>query len=390
MRPCFAPWDYPSWRQTLANLIERWQAKLANLREAGRLRTLRIAKGADFSSNDYLSYAATPWPATSRDGTALARGGSASRLLRGHHAIWDEVESALAMWHGAEAALVFTSGYAANQGLLTTLIQPDDFVASDSLNHASIIDGLRLAGSRRFVYQHCDLEDLDRGLRAAPAQAERFIVTESLFSMDGDVAPLADIVSVAERHGAHVVVDEAHATGCFGALGSGLVNQLGLRERVLATMHTGGKALGVHGAYVCGPELMKQMLVNQCRHFLFTTALPPVVGSWWLDAITRVRDDDANRTKLHAATSLFRRTLASRGVQAAGSHYIVPVVLGDDKRAVEAAACLQSVGLDIRAIRPPTVPEGSSRLRIAIHANHDDALIVRAASQVAEAIACTA
>src|SRR5262249_37524850 len=222
------------------------------------------------TSNDYLGYGAAR---ASSAGPGLPRSGMGSRLLRGHHPIWEEVEAALAGWHGAEAALMMTSGYAANEGLLATVIEPHDWVASDQLNHASIIDGLRLAGAERFVFRHQDLDHLEAGLRAASrggtGQRERFVVTESLFGMDGGMTPLGPLVQLAERHGAHVIVDEAHSTGCFGPAGSGCVDAAGLRGRVLATVHTGGKALGVCGAYVCGSARLRELLINRCRHFIF-------------------------------------------------------------------------------------------------------------------------
>lgn len=372
------------------SLEHRWQSALDHLRAAGRYRRLTPPCGVDFSSNDYLGYAplsgertfsprlrtrergaggegvdpaATPTPSE-------ARSGCASRLLRGHHAIWDEVESELAAWHGADAALIFTSGYVANEGLLATLIEPEDWVASDEGNHASIIDGLRLSRADKFVYRHNDLDHLEHGLRDVPRAGQRFIITESLFGMAGDRAPLIEIVELAERHGARLIVDEAHATGCFGPRGSGLVDQLGLRQRVLATMHTGGKALGVMGGYVCGSRLLRDYLVNRCRHLIFTTALAPIVGTWWLDALQRALSDESGRARLHDNAACFRRTLHGAGVESPGDDYIVPIVLGDDGRAVAAASSLQAAGFDVRAIRPPTVPVGTARLRISIHADH--------------------
>jgi len=367
------------------NLTQRWLAQLESLRAQGRLRTLQSGTGVDFASNDYLGYARRrlkpPIP-------ELSPSGAASRLLRGHHPIWDEVEAALARWHGAEATLVLTSGYTANQGLLATAIEPNDWVASDALNHASIVDGLKLAKATRYVYRHLDLNDLEANLRQAAMNrrpdAALFIVTESLFSMDGDVAPLPALVDMAQRYGAHLLVDEAHATGCFGSKGSGLVDSLGLRSGVLATVHTGGKALGVPGAYICCSALLKQVLVNRCRHFIFTTAFTPLIGAWWLDAVERVQADATGRQRLHDNARLFRDELRRHGIQTPGEHYVVPVVLGDDSRAVRGAARLQNAGFDMPAIRPPTVPEGTARLRISIHADHDPETLRRAAAAVAE------
>jgi 8-amino-7-oxononanoate synthase len=311
--------------------------------------------------------------------------------LSGHHPIWDEVETALARWHGAEAALMFTSGYAANEGLLATAVEPRDWVASDQFNHASIIDGLRLSKAERFVYRHQDLNHLEDGLRAAAAARaggrQLFVVTEALFSMDGDRGPLTLLADLVARHDAYLIVDEAHSTGCFGPAGAGLVADAGLRGRVLATVHTGGKALGVPGAYVCGSARLKELLVNRCRHLVFTTALPPAVGAWWREAVRRVQADDAGRSALHRAAAAFRADLAVHGVTAGGADYIVPVVLGEDAIAVRAAARLREEGFDIRAMRPPSVPAGTARLRIAVHADHEPETLAAAAEAVARAVA---
>jgi 8-amino-7-oxononanoate synthase len=181
-------------------------------------------------------------------------------------------------------------------------------------------------------------------------------------------------------------VDEAHSTGCFGTKGSGLADMLGLRASTLATVHTGGKALGVPGAYVCCSLLLKELLINRCRPLIFTTALPPLIGAWWLEAIKRVQADSAGRKCLHQNSQLFRLGLLEQGVDTAGENYIVPVIVGDDVRAVGAAAKLQEQGFDIRAIRPPTVPEGTARLRISIHADHDADMLQRVAAAVLEAV----
>lgn len=345
------------------SLESRWNQQLHALKAQGRLRQLRVPHGLDFSSNDYLGYGQLALG----EASTLSRSGCASRLLRGHHPLWEEVETQLARWHQAEAALVFNSGYVANEGLLSTILEDGDWVASDQFNHASIIDGLRLTRAERFIFRHNDLPHLEEGLRQA-GDRQKFIVTESLFGMEGDLAPLAEMVSLAEKYQARVIVDEAHATGCFGPAGSGLVDALGLRKRVLATVHTGGKALGVTGAYVVGSWLLRDILVNRCRHQIFTTALPPQVAQWWLEMLPRVQADEASRRRLHDNASFFRDLL--RGMELRGGHFIVPLVLGDDTRAVTAAERLQSAGFDIRAIRPPTVPAGTSRLRISIHADH--------------------
>ncbi|MGF1579545.1 MAG: aminotransferase class I/II-fold pyridoxal phosphate-dependent enzyme [Gemmataceae bacterium] len=358
------------------SLSDRWANNLEGLRERGRYRTLVVSSGIDFTSNDYLGYAGgraflfekvTPASDVSFSGTA-------SRLLRGHHPIWEKVEAELARWHGAETALVMTSGYAANEGLLSTIVEPQDWVASDEYNHASIIDGLRLAKAQKYIFRHNDLDHLEDGLREAirsgSSTRERFIVTESLFSMEGDSAPLREISELAERYDANLVVDEAHATGCFGQNGSGLVDALGLRSKVLATVHTGGKALAVSGAYVCGSSQLKALLVNKCRHFIFTTALPPQVGVRWLETLPIVESDEEGRERLHSNARTVRKLVDAFGLETIGDHYVVPIVVGEDRRAVGLSSRFQQLGVDLRAIRPPTVPQGTARLRISVHADH--------------------
>lgn len=356
-------------------LQARFREHLSQLSAAGRLRTLRAPVGRDFSSNDVLGFGA--------ENPSIAATGS--RLLRGHREAWDSLEHTLAGWHRAQAALVFTSGCAANEGLLSTLVAPSDYVLSDALNHASLIDGLRLARAERFIYRHCDLLHLAEGLAAAKGRAT-FIVTESLFGMDGDIAPLADLVELAEAYGAVVIVDEAHATGIFGPQGSGLVDALGLREEVLATIHTGGKALGVPGAYVATSELVRDVLVNRCRSFIYTTALPPIAAQWWQTSVRRVREEPLARERVQTLARDFRALLTERAVPHIGESYIVGIPLGADARAVAVAEELQREGFDVRAIRPPTVPEGTARLRISVHADHTPALLDDLASALARAL----
>ena len=384
------------------SLTDRWDRTFAQLHEQGRFRTLRAPAGIDFASNDYLGYTggrAIPMPAPT-----LPTSGAASRLLRGHHPIWEEVETRLAQWHGAEAALVFTSGYAANEGLLSTVIGPRDWVASDRLNHACIGDGLRLAGVKPFKFKHNDLNHLEEGLGEAVANRkpdqELFIVTETLFSMDGDFAPMNGIIELANRYHAKVLLDCAHSTGCFdhpdNTQRAGGVSPLHIhqtqgadapRSPVLATMHTGGKALGVPGAYVVGSQKLKDWLVNRCRHFIFTTALPPAVGEWWLAMLDRIPGDLEGREILHNNALHFRERLNDHGINSIGESYIVPILLGDDAKAVSAAERLQSMGFDVRAVRPPTVPEGTARLRISIHADHTFEQLDALASAIREVLA---
>lgn len=364
----------------MTGLFQRWSSSLGSLRAQGRYRSFALPQGIDLTSNDYLGYAGRASAREVEPRThELPRSGTASRLLRGHHPVWEEVEDALAAWHGCESVLMMNSGYAANEGLLSTLCEPGDWVATDALNHACIIDGLRLAKCRRFVFRHNDLNHLEEGLNTESAKRseghELFIVIESLFSMDGDLAPLKEIVELAERYGAHLIVDEAHSTGCYQSRGTGLVDAAGVRSRVLASIHTGGKALGVPGAYIAGSKLLREYLINRCRHLIFTTAMPPACGAWWLEMLPKVQADADGRRRLHENAKLLHDELANYGIAALGESYIVPIVLGDDAVAVAAALALQLQGYDIRAIRPPSVPPGTARLRLSVHADHDSDML---------------
>ena len=376
------------------DLYGRWFDALDSLRKLDRFRSFRLPMGHDFTSNDYLGYgngrlSGEAGPAMSH----LPRTGMASRLLRGHHQVWDEVETRLAEWHGAESALMMTSGYAANEGLIATICEPGDWVAYDELSHACIAEGMRLAKCRRYSYRHNDLADLEAGLVADAAKAvpgrNRFVVTESVFSMDGDRAPLREIASLCERYGAHLIVDEAHSTGCYGESGSGCVDEAGIRPNVLASVHTGGKALGVAGAYIAGSRLLRDYLINRCRHLIFTTALPAECGRWWLEMLPKVASDSDGRERLHENTRRFRSALIAAGISPLGTEFVVPVVLGDDGPAVAAANRLQAAGFDVRAIRPPSVAPGTSRLRISVHADHPPELLDALADASTNAIRAT-
>ncbi|HLN85039.1 MAG TPA: 8-amino-7-oxononanoate synthase, partial [Candidatus Limnocylindrales bacterium] len=265
------------------------EKELQRLKDDGLYRRLRRVEGAqdatlildgrdviNFSSNNYLGIANHPaLAAAARE--AIDRygcGSGASRLISGNMTLHEELEAKLAEFKGTEAALVFNSGFQANTGILSTLVGEGDVIFSDALNHASIIDGCRLSRAKTEVYRHCDLGQLEQQLKWAPSGARKLIVTETVFSMDGDEAPLAGIVELAEKYNAMVMVDEAHATGIFGANGAGVVAQLKLGERVLVQMGTLGKALGGFGAYVAGSRALRDLLINRCRSFIFTTALP--------------------------------------------------------------------------------------------------------------------
>ena len=279
-------------------------------------------------------------------------------------------EEEFARFAGTEAALYFASGYAANVGLLTSLLQKDDLVFSDAHNHASLIDGIRLSGARKIIYPHLDLDALETALRARSRESVRkIIIIETVFSMDGNVAPLAALLELCERYGAALIVDEAHATGVHGPGGRGILAQSGDPGRVLAATYTCGKALASAGAFVCGSSILKEHLINNARTFLFTTAMPPYMAAQIRAALQIMQSMDEQREQLLNRSRQLVTGLQKMSYHTAGScTQIVPVLLGSNHQAIAAAAFLQDLGFAVRAIRPPTVPEGSARLRFSVTA----------------------
>jgi 8-amino-7-oxononanoate synthase len=364
------------------DFLHRLQADLDELRSRAQLRQLEVVPEINFCSNDYLGLSADP---RLRDAltAALAGGGrvssTGSRLLSGHARVWDELEGELAQLAGVEAALYFNSGYAANTGLFGSLLKPDDIVFSDSANHASIIDGIRLSGARKIIFDHLDLNVLEDELRcSATVHGQRFIVAESVFSMNGDRAPIPALLDLAERYGAELIVDEAHATGVIGPQGRGLVAENGATGRVLAIVHTCGKALASVGAFVLCSEVLKQYLINHARPFIFSTALPPYVAAQTRAAVAIASAADAERAHLQQLATHLRARLGEHGFDTARSDsQIVPVLLGENERAMAIAARLCEDGFAVRAIRPPTVPPGTARLRLSLTVKHTPEMLDR-------------
>jgi 8-amino-7-oxononanoate synthase len=327
----------------------------------------------NFSSNNYLGLANHPslCKAAKEAIDRYGCGSGASRLISGNMTLHEELESKIAELKGTEAALVFNSGFQANTGILSTLVGEGDVVLSDALNHASIIDGCRLSRAKVVVYGHCDIDQLERSLRDAPSNARKLIVTESLFSMDGDEAPLADIVNLAEKHGAMVMVDEAHATGVYEPSGAGLVAKLGLGDRVPIQMGTLGKALGGFGAYVAGSKALRELLINRCRSFIFTTSLPPAVMAMGMAAIDLVMREPERRQALWNNCEGLRAGLKELGYSLGGSQsQILPLMVGDATACMRLSEKLLDGRIFAQGIRPPTVPAGTSRLRITLMATH--------------------
>jgi 8-amino-7-oxononanoate synthase len=353
------------------SLLAELEAGLRELESRSQRRTLVEISGVNLCSNDYLGLADNPTlkqTVVEAIVKAARIGGTGSRLLSGHAAIWNELEEEFAAFAGSKAALYFGSGYAANIGLLTSLANKNDVIFSDALNHASIIDGIRLSGARKVIYPHRDLNALESSLKENQSvPGRKLIVTETVFSMDGDVAPLDAIVALAEKHGASVIVDEAHATAVHGPGGRGIAPQLLADGRVLAAMHTCGKALASAGAFVCGPAVLREHLINHARTFIFSTAMPPYMAEQIRAALRLAAGMDKERAELLSRSRNFAKSLQHDGWETlATTTQIVPAVIGANDAAVAAAKFLQRAGFAVRAIRPPTVPPGTARLRFSV------------------------
>jgi 8-amino-7-oxononanoate synthase len=377
-------------------------AELDKLGEAGlrrSLETLATAQGpvvevggrrlVNLCSNDYLGLAGDPRVRQAAAEAALAHGAGAgaSRLVAGDLAIHGRLEAALAALHHAPAALLFNSGYHANAGVPAVLVGRGDAIFSDVLNHASIVDGALLSRAELVRYRHLDVGELD-GLLAASAARRKLVITDAVFSMDGDAAPLADLADLCERHRAMLYVDEAHAVGVLGPTGAGLAEAAGVEDRVDVSMGTLGKGLGAFGAYVAGEDRLRELLLSRARSFVFTTALPPAACGAALAALRIVREEPGRRERLHALCARLKAGLIARGFDvAAVVSPIFPVVLGSEARALAAAAALRERGFFVRAIRPPTVPRGTSRLRVALSAGHEPAQVDAFLGALDEALA---
>ncbi|MGE5281194.1 MAG: 8-amino-7-oxononanoate synthase [Chloroflexota bacterium] len=374
--------------------------RLEELRDSGLHRRLRLVEGPQgprvtldggpvllLCSNDYLGLAGHPRvrAATAEAAMRWGAGAGASRLIAGNMQPHRALEERLAAFKGYEAALLFGSGYLANVGTISALAGRGEVVFSDALNHASIIDGCRLSRAETFVYRHGDVEHLAWGLRETGGRAA-LIVSDGLFSMDGDVAPLPELLELARRHGCRLMVDEAHATGALGPGGRGSVAAAGLSGEVDVVIGTLGKALGSYGAYVCAGRELTDYLLNTARTFVFSTALPPptVAAAQAALELLEERPDRVERLAGNAAT--LRRALAAEGLPVGDSaNQIVPVAVGEATRAMKLCERALERGVFAQGIRPPTVPPGSSRLRFTVMATHRAEELEHAAKQVGTA-----
>ena len=381
------------WDESLAEALAEREAQ-------GLLRHVRAFRGVgpkvtspegrellNLSSNDYLGLAGHPALAEAAARAARDRGvgSTASRLIVGGDPALDALEDRLADHKGTEAALVLGSGFLANSGVIPALVGRGDAIFSDRLNHASIVDGCRLSRAEIHRYRHRDVDHLESLLRSSNA-ARKLIVTDTVFSMDGDVAPLEEIVEVRERYGAALMVDDAHGAGVFGPHGEGFAHEAGVADAVDLHLGTFSKAFGVYGAYVAAQATWIRYLENVCRSFVYSTALPPPVVGAVDAALTLVREADDARAALRAKADRFRARIGELGFDTCGSTtQIVPAVVGEAERALVFARELEERGVLAVAIRPPTVPAGTARLRFSLMATHEDGDLERALDAVAEA-----
>ena len=365
--------------------------ELDALRDRNRYRVLPDAGGRDgrflsiggrqllnLSSNDYLGLGSdrdllSGWLSSLKSDAGDDRSAftsSSSRLLTGNHPLYGELESTIAAAYGSESALVFNSGYHANTGILPALSRRHDLILCDRLNHASIIDGIRISEAQYRRYRHADFDHLEELLaESAGRYRQVFIVTESVFSMDGDLADLRRLVDLKRRYGAILIVDEAHGAGVYGARGLGLAEAQGVIGDVDILIGTFGKAFASAGAYGVMRGLFREYLVNTMRTLIFTTALPPVVLGWSLLTFRRQLGMQPERQHLLGLASRLRSSLREAGYEVPGESHIVPVVLGEDRKAVGMAAALRDAGFHALPVRPPTVPENSARLRFSLRAD---------------------
>jgi 8-amino-7-oxononanoate synthase len=357
-----------------------FEADLRKLSDLGRLRSLRGRSGIDFISNDYLGLAESA-ELRQAAADAVARGvpvgSGGSRLLRGNHPEHEALETEAAAYFGAETALYFGGGYVANFAIFSTLPQTGDLVVYDELIHASVHEGVRRGRAEVVSVPHNDIDAFDSAVvrwRKAGGKGRPWLSVESLYSMDGDSPDLVGLLAVADRHEAVLVIDEAHATGVLGPQGRGLAAEFEGRENVI-TLHTCGKALGTVGGFVLAPKVIRDFLVNRSRPFIFATAPSPLTAAITRAALELSRSKPERRERLAALVRFAGHELRRRcQIEPSGSH-IIPIIIGADQAAVAMAAALQRKGYDIRAIRPPTVPEGTARLRLALTLNVDETTV---------------
>jgi 8-amino-7-oxononanoate synthase len=379
--------------------LDYLKEELSELSRIGRRRFLRwiedlkgveaIIEGREvvlFCSNDYLGISRSErfkqvvlellerWGA----------GAPSSRSIAGSFLIHKELEEELSEFKGTERALLFSTGYMANLGILTSLVGEGDLILSDQFNHASIIDGARLSRAEIWVYRHRDMNHLEELLKRS-GHRRRLIVSDGVFSMEGDIAPLKDLKELSDRYGAILVIDDAHGTGVLGNEGRGIAEHFGLLGQIDVQMGTLGKALGIMGAFVAGEAVLVEYLLNRARTFMYTTSLPPLIVGMVKEALRIMKEEPWRREKLWENTRLFREGAKRLGFKVLGETPIVPIVIGDDHLTMRLSAALFELGIYVQGIRPPTVPPGTSRLRFSISALHTEEHIEKALFALEEA-----
>lgn len=368
-----------------AALYAALDAELDELRARGIFRSRTHIEGAQgthvriegrdylsFASNDYLGLASDPRliEAFRAAATTQGVGAGASHLLYGHGAAHDALESALAAFVGYPRSLLFSTGYMANLGMITALAGRGDELFADKLNHASLNDAMLLSRARFHRYPHLDIEALARALRASTAR-RKLIVTDAVFSMDGDIAPLPRLIELCEAHDAYLLVDDAHGFGVLGEHGEGTLGDFGVQSERVIYMATLGKAAGGYGAFVAGPDVLVDYLVNRARTYIYTTATPPALAATLLASLAIIREEDWRRTRLAELVGTLRAGLGEQAARLLPSRTAIqPLVLGDAERTLAVSRALKARGFIVPAVRPPTVPRGTARLRISLSAMH--------------------
>lgn len=355
----------------MKNIEKELQADLLIRKKENAFRTLQVVEGkVDFCSNDYLGFARIADRKRNSESLGLSGfgGSTGSRLITGHNKLFEELERFISNFHSSEDALIFNSGYDANLGLFSCIAKRGDTIIYDSLIHASIRDGIRLSGARSFSFQHNNIEDLRKKIENS--EGTIFCAVESVYSMDGDEAPLVAISTLCKQFNVNLIVDEAHALGVFGDRGEGRVVELGIEDQMFARLVTFGKALGCHGAAVLGSEILKQYLINFSRPFIYTTALPKHSLAQIILNYQRLINEKEHRANLKELIAYFKLVLKEKvGIDYIESNSAIQCILisGNDK-VKEVASKMQKNGLDVRPILHPTVPKGKERIRICLHA----------------------
>lgn len=392
----------------MTQFLDKISHDLSELEKNSRLRTLKTVEEKEgnyiwmngvrclnCSSNDYLGIAGNikikkkffEWCSDRLDFQETDLSSSSSRLLTGNSSIYDKIEKFIAELYGKDDCIIFSSGYHMNAGFFAAIFEKGDLIVADKLVHASIIDGIKLSRAEHIRYNHLDHEHLRRILSENRAKYKSVvIVTESVFSMDGDTADIAELVKIAGEFDAQLFVDEAHAVGCIGETGVGVCERTGMTDKIDFIAGTAGKALGGVGAFIVCDRSVKQYLVNRCRSFIFTTALPPINISWLNFVFSKVAGMKSDRVKLSENAARLRKSFIDSGLKTSGDSHIVPLITGDDDRTVAISEKLKTSGFFVPSIRPPTVPAGTSRLRFSLTSTMTESEIRSISKAVSEAL----